>query len=563
MNWDRFFNFQTNSVTRAAGLLAGSTLISKILALVRDGLLAGRFGAGAKTDIYFAAFRIPDLVYNFLIAGGLVVAFLPLFSEYYSKNKPQAWKITNYILNAFLILLVIICGLLFIFTPSLIDLIAPGFSPHQQDLAIALTRLMFLSPIFFGLSSIFSGILHYFNRFLIYGLAPVLYNLGIIFGILVLAPWVSQFNIEEIFGVGIGVVIGAFCHWIIQIPSARRCGFRYRFLVSFRKPPIKRAFKLMLPRSFAMASQQINLIVITAIASTIAAGSIAVFNFANNLRRVPIGLIGIPFSIASFPLLSKAWAQGKKKKFLNSFSKTFRGILFLVVPASVLVFILRAHLVRLILGSLGKQFGWKDTILTAASLGLFCIGIFSSALIAFVSRAFFSLKDTKTPTVITLVGISLNIILSFSLVWALGFPNFLQNFLRTTLKLKSIPNISVIGLPLAFSLAISFQFFLLSFFFLRRIKYLGLSYSKLLREVGESAKKIVLASLAMVISTYLTLYLVANLVNTRTVLGLAAQAALAGLVGGAVFLGISFLLQSPELKIIKSLELDQTFWKDN
>src|SRR6056297_3165237 len=281
MSFSKIFNFESNSITSAAGLLAASTVISRLLALVRDGLLAGKFGAGAATDIYFAAFRIPDLVYNFLIAGGLVVAFLPLFSEFYSEDKERAWKFVSNILNIFLVLLVVVCAVLFFLAPLLIDLIAPGFSVAQQAKTVMLTRLMFLSPIFFGLSSIFSGVLHHFKRFLAYALAPVLYNLGIIFGIVALAP---RFGI---FGVGIGVVSGAFLHWLVQVPAAKHCGFNYKLLLRWNKS-IKKMFKLMIPRSVAMASQQINLIVITAIASTVGEGSVAVFNFANNLRRLPI-----------------------------------------------------------------------------------------------------------------------------------------------------------------------------------------------------------------------------------------------------------------------------------
>ena len=543
MSFSQFFNFESKSITSAAGLLAVSTVLSRLLALVRDGLLAGKFGAGAATDIYFAAFRIPDLVYNFLIAGGLIVAFLPLFSEFYSEDKERAWKFVSNILNIFLVLLIVVCAVLFFLAPLLIDLIAPGFSATEQAKTVMLTRLMFLSPIFFGLSSIFSGVLHHFKRFLAYALAPVIYNLGIIFGIVALAPHFG------IFGVGIGVVSGAFLHWLVQVPAAKNCGFNYRTLLRWNDS-IKKMFKLMIPRSVAMASQQINLIVITAIASTIGEGSVAVFNFANNLRRLPIGLVAIPFSVATFPILSRSWVQGKREKFKDSFSKTFRGILFLVIPISLLVFILRAHMVRLILGTLGKEFGWQATRLTAASLGLFCIGIFGSALIALVTRAFFALKDTKTPTLVTMVGVSLSVGLSFLLVWALGFPNFFRSFLVKALKLKGIENISVVGLPLAFSTAMVIQFLVLLLTFVRKMKKLNLD-GTILSEMAHSSKKIIAASLVMVPFVYLVLYTVNNLVNTDTVLGLLLQGGSAGLIGVVVFLGMSLLLKTPELRVVE------------
>ena len=270
---NNIFNFQTKTISRSALVLGISYFLSALLALFRDRLLAGRFGAGPELDVYFAAFRIPDFVYNLLILGGFAAAFLPLFSEYFSRNKEEAWEATNHLLNAFLFFLVAISLVIFIFTPWLVRLLFPGFGPQEQALAIPLVRLLFLSPIIFGISNLLSGILHYFNRFLVFGLTPILYNLGIIFGILFLSPAFG------IFGVGMGVVLGAFLHMAIQIPSARNCGFSYKPVFNLRHPALRRIFSLMMPRIFAVAAQQINLIVIVAIASTIAAGSIAIFNF--------------------------------------------------------------------------------------------------------------------------------------------------------------------------------------------------------------------------------------------------------------------------------------------
>jgi len=184
MNFYQILNSQTRSVTFAAFLIAVSAGISGFLALLRDGLLAGTFGVWSETNSYFAAFRINDFFYNLFIVGGLVVAFLPLFAEYQSKGKGKAWEMTNYVLNFFLFLLLLTALFIFIFAPQLAKIIAPGFSIEEKAQTANLVRVMILSPIFFGLSSVFSGVLQYFNRFFIYSLAPILYNLGIIFGIL-------------------------------------------------------------------------------------------------------------------------------------------------------------------------------------------------------------------------------------------------------------------------------------------------------------------------------------------------------------------------------------------
>lgn len=535
--FNKIFNSQTKTITFAAILLGFSALASRILGLIRDRLLAGRFGAGSELDIYFAAFRIPDFVYGILIMGGIAAVFLPIFSEYFKKNPNQGWKLTSNVLNCFLILLVFICLILAIFAPFLINLVAPGFSAENKALTVVLTRIMFFSPVLFGLSSVFSGILHYFNKFLVYSLAPILYNLGIIFGILFLVP------IFNLYGLAFGVILGAFFHLAIQIPAARNSGFSYQPLFNFKFPGLKKIFKLMIPRTIGAAAYHLNLIVITAIASTLTVGSIAIFNFSNNLQYFPIGIIGVSFALASFPALSRNWAQGQKEKFLENFSLTFRQILFLIVPICLLIFLLRAQIVRLILGT--GQFGWADTRLTAASLGIFCLGIWSSSLIPFLARVFFSFQDTKTPVIIGLAAMVLNITLCFLFVFFLKSPNLFHNFFLNFLKLQNLKNIQVIGLPLALSLSSIFQFSLLSIFLRKKIGTLKLA------EISNSFKKIILATILMGLAVYFSLHLAANLVNMRTFFGILLQTIFAAILGALIYFLICYLLKSPELKTIK------------
>jgi len=543
----RIFYSQTKTITFAAFILAVSALISRILGLIRDRLLAGHFGAGSELDIYFAAFRIPDFVYGLLIAGGITAAFLPVFAEYFEGGKEKepgsewskkALDLTNNVLNCFLLLLILVCSILAIFTPFIVKFIIPGFSPENRALTINLTRIMFLSPIFFGLSSIFSGILHYFNRFLSYSLAPILYNLGIIFGILFLVP------IFGIFGLIYGVIIGALFHLLIQIPAAKVSGYHYKPIFNLKSPGLRKIFRLMIPRTLGTAAYQINLIVVTAIASTLIAGSITVFNFSNNLHYFPIGLIGISFAISSFPAFSRTLANGQKKEFLESFSSSFRQILFLVVPISLLVFLLRAQIVRLILGT--GQFGWLETRLTAACLGLFCFGILAESVIPILSKAFFALQDTKTPVLIGIFSMLLNVAFCFLFVFLLKFPNPFSNFSVAFLKLQGIKNIEVIGLPLALSLAALFQAVLLLIFLYRKIGELRI------KEIASSLIKILIAGFSMFFVTYFVRQISANFVNMSTFFGVFLQTVLAGAVGIFIYFSITFFLKSPELKTIKS-----------
>lgn len=457
----KIFNFQSKTITGAAGILAMSALISRLLGLIRDRLLAGTFGASSNLDVYFAAFRIPDFIYNILIAGGIIVAFVPLFSAYFLRDKKESWDFVNNVLNVFLFFLIIISFIIGVFAPILVKIITPGFSTQQLDLTILLTRILFLSPILLGLSSIFSGILQYFNRFLVYSLAPILYNLGIIFGIILFA------KNSGILGVTIGVVIGAFMHLIVQIPSAIRAGFHYKPNFNLKDPKIQRVFYLMLPRTLGVAAPQINLMVVTAIASILPAGALSVFTLSNNLQQFPLGLIGIPFAIAAFPVLSQAWAAQKREDFINEFSLTFRKILLIIIPISFLIFVFRNQIIEIIYKT--GSFGEGATSLTAASLGIFTLGIFATTLIPLLLRAFFALQDTKTPTMIAIIAMILNIILCLGFVKLLSFSNIFQMSLVKIFSLQGIENISVIGLPLAFSIDSILQFAILAVILLHRI----------------------------------------------------------------------------------------------
>jgi putative peptidoglycan lipid II flippase len=523
-----FFNSQTKTITFAAILLGISALVSGLLGLFRDRLLAAYFGASSDLDIYFAAFRIPDFVYGILIMGGISAVFLPIFAEYFQRNKEEAWQFTSNLLNVFLILLIFFCGLLALFTPWLIQFIAPGFGPEEKSLAISLTRIMFLSPIFFGLSSVFSGVLHYFNRFLAYSLAPILYNLGIILGIVFFVP------IFGLSGLAYGVVLGAFFHWVIQAPAAKSSGFKYWPVFDFKFPGLIKVFRLMIPRTIGAAAYHLNLIVITAIASTLSIGSIAIFNLADHLQHFPVALIGASFAIAAFPTLSRTWVSNFKGEFLGSFSSTFRQVLFLIIPVSVLILLLRVPIVRFVLGA--GEFDELAVQLTAASLGLFCLGMFAFSAIPFLARVFYSFQNTKTPTLIGIGSMILNVVLAVFLVWSLRFPNFFSGFMIAALRLENIEDITVIGLPLALSLAGIFQFSLLLFFLKKERGEIGL------REIRQSFWKIVLASFFMVVAVYLVL---------QAVSGVLAQIIFAGTTGVVSYFLLTLLFKSPELKTIK------------
>ena len=537
MVW-RILNSKSKNITSSAVIVALSVGVSAVLGLLRDRLLAGEFGATENLDMYFAAFRVPDMVYGILITGGIVAAFLPVFAESFEKKKEEGWKLANNLLNLLFLLLIGVSTLLFFFAPYVVKIIAPGFDDSNQETTVLLTRIMMLSPILLGVSSLFSGILQYFNRFLVYSLAPIMYNLGIIFAILF---FVKDSNVDNLGLVWLacGVILGSLLHLLIQLPVSFFCGYSYRPLIDLSQKELRKVFRLVVPRLIAQSSAQINLIVITAIASTLAAGSIAIFNFADHLQAFPVRVIGVSFAIAAFPAFSRALAGGDKVKFLQQFSSVMRQVLFFIIPLSVFIFLLRAQIVRVILGT--GEFDWSATMLTAASLGIFSLGLFAMALVHVLIRAFFALQDTKTPLYAALFSMGLNIGLSFFFVWLLGFDNLVRNFLSFILRLDTVSSIEVIAFPLAllFSGIVHLLFLL---YFLKRS--VGNIRGK---EMLDSFLLTFAASLVMGLAVFVSIHAVDQFIYLETFVGRFYQISVAFLVALVVYFYTSKLMRSPEI----------------
>ena len=391
------FASPSKTVGGAAFLIAVFGIVSRILGFLRDRLLASGFGAGDTLDAYYAAFRVPDLLYNLLVMGALSAAFIPVFTEFLSRRDEEgANRLASGIMRFLLLLLGGLSILAALGAPWLISLIAPGFDGAKRELSIELTRIMLLSPILLGVSAVFGGILVSRKRFFAYSLAPVFYNVGIIFGILILVPFFGPI------GLGYGVVLGALLHMLVQLPALRGFGF-LRALFGSRSvldTSVRRVITLMIPRSLGMAANQLGLLLTTVFASSLASGSLAVFTLATNIQSIPIGLFAVSFSLAAFPVLSLSVAEKANGKFFGTLSRTTRRILFFVMPISMILIVFRAQVVRVILGT--GRFDWEDTIATFSVLGWLSVGLFAQALIPLFARAFYSLQDTRTPLYLAL-----------------------------------------------------------------------------------------------------------------------------------------------------------------
>lgn len=514
---------KTTTILSAATIIGIASLASRILGMLRDRILAHSFGAGDDLDIYFTAFRLPDLLYNILIVGVISAAFIPVFSEYLTEKKIRAgWDLASSLINILLLLLISVSVILYFLMPWLINIIAVGFDKQKMHMTVELSRIMLLSPLFFAISNVLSGLLNSFKKFLVYAFAPIMYNVGIIFGALFL---IEPFGVH---GVAIGVVIGAFLHFAIQVPSALRVGFVYRPIIRLSNG-VKKLLKLMIPRTIGLAAFQLNLLASTTIASTLTVGSVTIFNFANNLQSLPVGIFGVSFAIAAFPALSQEASRKNYSFFIRLFSSTFRRIVFFIVPASVLLLLLRAQVVRIILGS--GAFDWEDTIFTARTLGFFAVSLFAQSLIPLIARSFFAIQDTKTPVTISVISMVINIFLSFFLShgWHL-FHGF-----------------GIVGLAIAFSIASFFNLIALLIFFHYKMGSLDD------KRIMISTMKTTLASMIMGIYSYGTLYAVAPLVDMRTFVGVVIQGTSALFVGILVFLLVSRVFQNDEIHIFEKI----------
>ena len=325
------------SALRATVLIASFSLLSKLLGAVRQAVFANRFGAGEEIDIYVAAFRVPDLLFNLLILGTLSVAFIPVFVSYLNRGKGPSFEIASTIFNITLVAMGALSLLGAFAAPVLVRAIVPGFGEIQTTQTIALTRILMLSPLLFSLSSVLSSILHSFKRFLLAAVAPLFYNLSIIFGVWYLYPrWGLR-------GLAYGVVLGAALHFLIQLPAAVRLGLRPLSFWNWRHPGVQKIAKLFWPRVFGVELGQISLLVASVIASFQAAGSLAIFYFAYDLETVPLGVFAMSFAIAAFPTMADYFSKNNIQGFKTFFAQTVVQILFLMLPISVLVLMLRAQ----------------------------------------------------------------------------------------------------------------------------------------------------------------------------------------------------------------------------
>lgn len=507
-------NRQNNSILSAATIIAASYLGSAVLGLIRNRLLASHFFGGleADLDVYFAAFVIPDTIFQLLVVGALSAAFIPIYQEYAHQSKKKANNLANAALTSLGLILSLVILTIIIFAQPLASLIS-HFPSHQLQLMANLIRLMSVAQLFFAVSAFLTGVLQARKRFLIPAIAPIFYNLGTIFGILTLSSSLG------IYSAAIGVVFGAFLHMLVQLPFTKNLGFSPRFYFRPRHSGVKQLFHLMPPRTAALGLSQIERWVAVNLTSLLTAGSLSIFNFARQLYTLPISLFGVSLGQASFPVLSSSVHHpDKKKNFTRILSQSVLQIFYLALPASVLILILRIPLVRLAFGA--SNFPWQATLLTGKALAFLAISIAPQAVNQLLTRSFHALKDTRTPLRVSL----------FTIIF----------FITSAFLASKTFNLGVIGITLSLSLSN-----LLNFFFLYLLLKKRLPSLHLFRPIFQ----MLLVTFFMTISLWLPFRFFDQFVfDTTRTLPLILLTTIVSSMGLAVYLFFSFLFKIPQLQ---------------
>lgn len=507
----------SRQVAKAAGLIMITMVISRLLGYLRDLVIYANFGQSRITDAYHAAFSIPDFLYMLLVGGALSSAFIPVFSGYLAQEKEeQAWEVAGIVFNWLMILLAVSIGVGWLFTPQLIFVLVPGFSPESIGLTVKMTRIMFGQMALMAVSGIVTGILHSHKQFNPPAVGSVLYNLGII-------AWGYFLSRQYgIVGFAVGVVVGALLHLLVQLPAVGKLKPKYRLSFDVRHPGVRQLIKLFIPVLVGLSVMQVNLLISQNMASGFEGGLVTALRTGHRLMQLPIGIFAIAISVAFFPTLAEHAAKEDLKALSHATAVGLRLIVFLALPATVGMIVLRVPLVRLLL-QVG-EFTAQHTEATAYALLFYSLGICAYAAIQLLTRAFYALQDTVTPVVVGLCTIGINLAGNLALITPLGHG----------------------GLALAYSLAGVFNGSVLYWILQAKLKESNL-------DIVPSLYKSLVASLIMGGVIYWVALGGEVWFDVATKMGQLCQVSLAAVTGLIIYGGLAFALKMEEADLILRL----------
>lgn len=528
----KFISGQQTSIMSAAAVITALVFLSAVLGFVKQRFLVSFFPGDLRpqVDAFLVAFRIPDFLYQLLVAGILSATFIPVYTRIHHKNPAEAQTLVNQLITQLAVIYVIFALVVGFFAPQIIRLMTgPKFTADQVALAAQMTRVMLGSTFFLLLSNFLSGILQSNKQFLLPALSPVMYNLGIIFGIVFLT---RQFGI---FGPAIGVVIGSAAHFLIQIPLTRALGFVYRPETDLKDKNVSEVYRLMLPRGATLTTNYIEdfvgLYIVTSIGNTL----VLIYNSAYQLAAAPIRFFGVSIAQAALPFLSNKAKDGDMPGFTALLTQTLHQIAFLMFPASALLLVLRIPIVRLVFGA--RQLPWSDTVLMGQMVALYSISLAALAMTHVVLRAYYAIKETRLPFIFAFISMAINITIMF-----VGASFF---------------NLGLWSVALGPSVAAIVEFLLLTIVLFRKVGYFSS------HEFFIPLLKMLAATLLMGISLYVPMKLLDKLVfDTTRVVGLIALTLIVSLVGMVVYLLFSKLLKVEQLSILASIHGKLRGWQN-
>lgn len=520
---------EVKGLHQAAYVLALFTFASQILAIVRDRTLAHQFGAGYELDIYYAAFRIPDLLFVLFASVLSVYVLLPFVVNAVSVESGR--KLLSQVFTLFLVTYSALAGLLFFIAPLLVPYIFPGFEPSAHAEVVFLMRILLLQPLLLGISSLCGVVTQLQHRFIIYALSPLLYNIGIIIGVAVFYKWWG------LAGLVWGVVLGAFGHFIIQVPLIIKSGYLFTITSSFDTKLIWQLAKVAIPRAFTLSLHQIQFLMFVSAASTMAIGSVSVLQFAFNLQSVPLAIIGVSYSVAAFPTLAELLAKQKQKDFNVYILTAIRHIVFWSLPIVGLVIVLRAQIVRVLLGS--GSFDWDDTRLTAAVLAVFVVTLTMQAILLLLVRAVYAGRKTMLPLVMACVGVSAGVGSAWFLYWWFLVSDSTRHTIADIFRLRDVVGVEVLALPMGFSLGILVELILM-------LAVCAILFKMSLRPVYRTLFVSLVSALVGGLCAYMTLYFVVEGINQETFIGIFMQGLVGGVAGVLAVIVTNKLMDSKE-----------------
>ena len=515
------------SILSAAVVITSANIISSLTGLLREKLLISKFFGDILSEqayeAFLIAFQIPDLVYQLVILGAMSAAFIPIFTEIRNKYREKtAFKMTSAIMNWLLLIFALIGVIVFIFAPQITAArTGASFTAEQVTIVTNLTRIMIFAQLFFAISNFFSGMLQSYKKFIIPALSPIIYNAGIVIGTYLLYSQVG------VYGAGVGVLVGAFLHMLIQWPSVRKIGWHYSWNWDLQLPGVKRLFRMMPPRVLTLGANELQTLGLGFFTTQIGGLSFLIIKLAKSLIALPIRFFGVPIAQAALPFLADEGDEASRNRFSQIITRSLSQIAFFALPASVLILILRIPIVRLVYGA--KDFPWATTVTLGRVVAIISISIAAQAIYQLLARGFFALKDTRTPFYISLATTSLFLV-------SCWFVTFMSQ------------DATVYGIAWVICVVAFLEALLYLIFLNKKVGHL------VTKDLITSLLKITFVSFVMGIALYIPFKALDKFIfDTTRVIPLIGLAVITSFVGIGVFLGLAWLMRIKELEIIPQL----------